>query len=66
MWPYNSEEQVWLVPSKEWAETLPKPVTKLVPVPTPANDDNGAWPYAAVESGAEDRRPLDPQVMVRK
>ena len=61
MWPYSSDEQVWLVPSKEWAETLPQPSKPAAPVPA---NENGAWPYAANDD--EDKRPLDPQTFIGK
>ena len=61
MWPYSSDEQIWLVPGKEWAEQQPsKPAT-----PIPANE-NGAWPYTANDDVAEDKRPLDPKTFVGK
>jgi hypothetical protein len=62
---YNDDERVWLEPSKEWAEKQPKPHLQH-PVPAPANDLNGAWPYAAAEDVAVDRRTFDPQVFVGK
>lgn len=60
MWPYSSEEQVWLAPSKEWAEKLAQPAQ-----PAAANE-NGAWPYATAGEVAEDHRRFDPQTFVGK
>lgn len=66
MWPYSNDEQVWLVPSKEWAEKLPEPIKSAIPAHKPANDIDGAWPYAAANDDSEDNRPLDPQTFVGK
>ncbi len=66
MWPYSNDEQVWLVPSKEWAQKLPKPIKSETPTAVPANDINGAWPYAADDDSANDNRPFDPQTFVGK
>jgi hypothetical protein len=64
MWPYSSDEQVWLAPGKEWAETRPKPSKPATAVPA---NENGAWPYAANDDVvAHDKRPFDPQTFVGK
>ena len=64
MWPYSSDEHVWLDPSKDWSKGRLQPI----PLPTAANDDNGAWPYAANDdvAVAEHKRPIDPQIFVGK
>ena len=61
MWPYSNDEQIWLAPGKEWAETQPSKPAALVPA-----NENGAWPYTANDDIAEDRRPLDPKTFVGK
>ena len=66
MWPYSNDEQVWLVPSKDWAETQPKPIQPETPTRVPANDIDGAWPYATTDDDADDNRPVDPQIIIRK
>jgi hypothetical protein len=52
MWPYTNDEQIWLEPAKDWA----KGRLQAHPVPTPANDDQRA----------EETRPFDPQIIIRK
>ena len=62
MWPYSNDEHIWLDPSKDWA----KGRLQAIPLPTPANDDNGAWPYMTAEDRPEETRPVDPQIFVGK
>ena len=62
MWPYNHDEHVWLDPSKDWA----KGRLQTMQLPTPANDDNGAWPYSTADERVEDSRPIDPQIFLGK
>jgi len=50
MWPYNTDERIWLVPAKERATDLPQPSNSNI-APIPANDDD---------------RDFDPQIIVRK
>ena len=62
MWPYNRDEHIWLDPSKDWA----KGRLQAIHLPTPANDDNNAWPYIAANDRGEDTRPVDPQIFIGK